>query len=308
MLSIPIPMIQWIWNLHFISAIVLAIILVGFLVVMNSEFYFTQIMLIVNLSVFILVNIIGIRYPYIYFRAIQDLAGKAVYLQTGENLHTFLTLMFLHGNIGHILGNMVILFFIGMALESRIGKKWTAIIYLSGGLIATMGQYIVIWGSEVPNLGASGAVMGLMGAIVYLYPKDKIPMFLVFILLPEVRVDLAVGAFLLMQGAMVFLVPAGVAHAAHFAGFAGGMVIAYLIKKADLIERDKESESIDHTKLKELVTDEETEEIYKKIVEADDGVVRKAWIEHLLSKAECPDCGKELKGESCECGFDVWED
>ncbi|MFW5904047.1 MAG: rhomboid family intramembrane serine protease [Candidatus Saliniplasma sp.] len=301
-------MIQWIWNLHFISAIVLAIILVGFLVVMNSEFYFTQIMLIVNLSVFILVNIIGIRYPYIYFRAIQDLAGKAVYLQTGENLHTFLTLMFLHGNIGHILGNMVILFFIGMALESRIGKKWTAIIYLSGGLIATMGQYIVIWGSEVPNLGASGAVMGLMGAIVYLYPKDKIPMFLVFILLPEVRVDLAVGAFLLMQGAMVFLVPAGVAHAAHFAGFAGGMVIAYLIKKADLIERDKESESIDHTKLKELVTDEETEEIYKKIVEADDGVVRKAWIEHLLSKAECPDCGKELKGESCECGFDVWED
>ncbi|MFW6304770.1 MAG: rhomboid family intramembrane serine protease [Candidatus Saliniplasma sp.] len=301
-------MIQWIWNLHFISAIVLAIILVGFLVVMNSEFYFTQIMLIVNLSVFILVNIIGIRYPYIYFRAIQDLAGKAVYLQTGENLHTFLTLMFLHGNIGHILGNMVILFFIGMALESRIGKKWTAIIYLSGGLIATMGQYIVIWGSEVPNLGASGAVMGLMGAIVYLYPKDKIPMFLVFILLPEVRVDLAVGAFLLMQGAMVFLVPAGVAHAAHFAGFAGGMVIAYLIKKADLIERDKESESIDHTKLKELVTDEETEEIYKKIVEADDGVVRKAWIEHLLSKAECPDCGKELKGQSCECGFDVWED
>ncbi|MFW6141135.1 MAG: rhomboid family intramembrane serine protease [Candidatus Saliniplasma sp.] len=301
-------MIQWIWNLHFISAIVLVIILVGFLVVMNSEFYFTQIMLIVNLSVFILVNIIGIRYPYIYFRAIQDLAGKAVYLQTGENLHTFLTLMFLHGNIGHILGNMVILFFIGMALESRIGKKWTAIIYLSGGLIATMGQYIVIWGSEVPNLGASGAVMGLMGAIVYLYPKDKIPMFLVFILLPEVRVDLAVGAFLLMQGAMVFLVPAGVAHAAHFAGFAGGMVIAYLIKKADLIERDKESESIDHKKLKKLVTDEETEEIYKKIKEADDGVVQKAWIEHLLSKAECPECGKELKGESCECGFDVWED
>ncbi|MGM0406300.1 MAG: rhomboid family intramembrane serine protease [Thermoplasmatota archaeon] len=301
-------MIQWIWNLHFISALVIIIILAGFLVALNSDFYFTQIMLIVNLSVFILVNIIGIRYPYIYFRAIEELAGKAVYLQTGQNLHTFLTLMFLHGNIGHILGNMLILFFIGMALESRIGKKWTAIIYLSGGLIATLGQYIVIWGSEVPNLGASGAVMGLMGAIVYLYPKDKIPMFLVFILLPEVRVDLAVGAFLLMQGAMVFLVPAGVAHAAHFAGFGGGMVIAYFIKKADLIERDKEAESIDHTKLKRLVTDEETEDIYKKIEEADDGVVRKAWIEHLLTKAECPECKRKLKGETCECGYDVWED
>ena len=308
MLSISVPMIQWIWNLHFISALVIIIILAGFLVALNSDFYFTQIMLIVNLSVFIIVNIVGIRYPIIYFRAIEELAGKAIYLQTGQNLHTFLTLMFLHGNIGHILGNMLILFFIGMALESRIGKKWTAIIYLSGGLIATLGQYVVIWGSEVPNLGASGAVMGLMGAIVYLYPKDKIPMFLVFILLPEVRVDLAVGAFLLMQGAMVFLVPAGVAHAAHFAGFGGGMVIAYFIKKADLIEKDKEAESIDHTKLKRLVTDEETEEIYKKIVEADDGVVRKAWVEHLLSKAECPECKRKLNGELCECGYDVWED
>jgi len=303
-----VSMFQWIWNLHFITALVMIIILIGFLVVMNSDFYFTQIMLIVNLIVFISVNILALRYPVIYFIVSEELAGKAIYLQTGENLHTFLTLMFLHGDMWHLLGNMLILFFIGMALESRIGKKWTGIIYLSGGLIATMGQYIVIWGSEVPNLGASGAVMGLMGAIVYLYPKDKIPMFLVFILLPEVRVDLAVGAFLLMQGAMVFLVPAGVAHAAHFAGFAGGMVIAYFIKRAGLIERDKTSESIDHTRFKKLVHDEESKEIYDKIIEEDDYIVKKAWIEHLIEKAECPRCGRDLQGARCDCGFDLWED
>ena len=301
-------MIQWIWNLHLVSALVIIIILVGFLVVVNTDFTFTQIVLIQNLLIFMIVNIIGFRYPFILYSVIEDLAGKAIYLQTGESLHTFITLMFLHGGFGHIIGNMLVLFFIGMALEERIGKKWTVIIFFVSGFIATFGQYMVIWGSEVYNLGASGAVMGLMGAMVYLYPRDKIPMFLGPIFLPEVRVDLAVGVLLLIQGGMVFLVPAGVAHAAHFAGFGGGIVIAYLIKKYDLIDRELKTEPVDHTKLKKLVTNEETEEIYKKIEEADDGVVRKAWIEHLLTKAECPECKRKLKGETCECGYDVWED
>ncbi|MFO7792441.1 MAG: rhomboid family intramembrane serine protease [Candidatus Saliniplasma sp.] len=301
-------MIQWISNLHLISALVIIIILVGFLVIINTDFTFTQIVLIQNLLIFMIVNIVGIRYPFILYRVIEDLAGKAVYVQTGESPHTFLTLMFLHGGFMHIIGNMLVLFFIGMALESRIGKKWTAVIYLTGGLIATLGQYMVIWGSDVYNLGASGAVMGLMGAIVYLFPRDKIPMFLGPIFVPEVRVDLAVGVFLLMQGGMVFLVPAGVAHAAHFAGFGGGIAIAYAVKKYDLIDKEFKTEPVEYEKLKKLVTDEESEEIYEKIAEADDEVVREAWIEHLLDKAECPDCGRELKGGSCQCGYDIWED
>jgi len=293
--------------MYWLSYVVIAIIVIGLLVAYKTDFYLAQILLIQNLLIFMIVNIPSIAYPSLAYTVINDLAGRAIYLQTFENLHSFITLMYLHASFMHIIGNILVLFFIGVALEDRIGKKWTVLIYFPAGMIATLGQYSIIWGSEIPNLGASGAVMGLMGAIVYMYPKDKIPMFLGPIFMPEVRVDLAVGVFIMMQvGIAIFAGDSNVAHAAHFTGFGAGMLIGAYIKKYRKVDKQKGTK--DYTKLKKLVDDGETKSIYDKIEEADTEDVKEAWAQHLLEKARCPRCNRKLKGSTCECGYDVWKD
>ncbi len=293
--------------MYWLSYVVIAVIVGGLLAAYKTEVYLTQILLIQNLIIFMMVNIPSIRYPALGYTVISDLAGKPIYLQTGENLHTFLTLMYLHVDFMHIIGNMLILFFIGVALEDRIGKKRVALIYFPAGLLATLGQYSLSWGANTFNLGASGAIMALMGAIVLLYPKDKIPMFLGPIFMPEVRVDLAVVVFVAMQSGIALLTPnSTVAHAAHFTGFAAGMLFALAIKR--YYPEDNKEETFDYKKLKPLATTPELNRIYSEIENADSQEVRNAWIEHFLNKTECPKCGRKLNGSKCRCGFKIQQD
>ncbi|MEF8873812.1 MAG: rhomboid family intramembrane serine protease [Candidatus Thermoplasmatota archaeon] len=301
---------------------VFAIIFAGLLYAWKMEIYLVQVLLIQNLLIFIVVN------PYygasIFFPVLNLLAGRAIYLYNIALLisraHTFLTMMYLHGGVMHVFGNLIILFFIGMALEERVGKKWTFIFYFISGFAATLGQYTFNWlqfaiGASgfgiltIPNIGASGAVFGIMGSLVFLYPRDKITMLLGPILMPNVRVDLAVGVFILMQTGIALLSSGvtNVAHAAHFSGLAAGIVLAYYAKKQGVIER-KKGPKRDYAKLKKLVKNDEQKELYKKIIESDERDVAEAWSEHLIEKSSCPRCGRDLNDSECECGFDVWED
>jgi|GEM_PF-524939 len=301
---------------------VFAIIFGGLLYAWKMEIYLVQILLIQNLLIYIIVNPdygASIFYPVLNF-----LAGRAIYLYNIGFLitrgHTFLTMMYLHGGIMHIFGNLIILFFIGMALEDRVGKKWTFIFYFISGFAATIGQYSFNWlqfaigasdigALTIPNIGASGAVFGIMGSLVFLYPRDEITMLLGPILVPRVRVDLAVGVFILMQTGIAFLSPGvtNIAHAAHFTGFAAGIVLGYYAKKQGVMEK-KKGPVRDYTKLKKLVRTEEHKELYRKIIDSDERDVAEAWSEHLIEKSSCPRCGRDMKGSECECGFNVWED
>ncbi len=293
--------------MYWLSYMVIALIIGGLIMAWKTEVYLTQILVIVNLLIFMLVNITGFRYPGLRETVFNDLAGRAVYLQTGESLHTFLTLMFLHANYMHIAGNILVLFFIGIALEDRVGKGRVTMLFFTTGLIATLGQYSINWGSGTLNLGASGAVMGLMGAMVYLYPRDRIPMFLGPIFMPAVRVDLAVVVFVAMQTGIALLDPHGnIAHAAHFAGFAGGMFMALLMRGYITGQGAKTVEK-DHTHLKKLVTNSELHRIYENINKADTPEIREAWVEHFMEKAVCPVCSRPLKGNRCDCGFRLRE-
>ncbi len=309
--------------MFWLSYLIIAIIFAGLIYAFKYEMYLTQVLIITNMVIFIVMLAGEMLEPGIYELIILELGGQAVYVGDPILLlfrgYTFLTMMFVHGGIMHVFGNIIVLFFIGMALEDRVGKRWTFVFYIISGLIATLGQYLFNWlqftygGAPfdvltTPNIGASGAVFGIMGVIVYLFPKDRITMIIPPLILPRVRVDLAVGAFIMIQtGIAVFAGRGNIAHAAHFTGLVGGIIIAYYAKKAG-IEKKTEGPSRDYTKLKKLVYSDETEEIYERIIDADERDVKEAWSDHLIEKSRCPECGKELKGKECDCGFEVWED
>lgn len=92
----------------------------------------------------------------------------------GKNLDTLLTSMFLHGGFGHILSNMLFLNIFGDNLEDRIGHLKYLVYYLICGLGATALQLIFNPFSSIPNLGASGAIAGIMGGYLLLFPQHKI--------------------------------------------------------------------------------------------------------------------------------------
>lgn len=297
--------------MYWLSYVVLAIILIGLIYARISEMYLTQILIIQNLIIFMIVNIPGYPDPYIINKVFYDLAGRAVYIQDPSMLlgrgYTFISLMYLHGGFMHIIGNLLVLFFIGIALEDRIGKEYVALVYFPAGIVATLSQYFVDWGSLVMNVGASGAVMALMGTIGFMFPKDRITMFLGPILMRDVRVDLAVGVFIVMMTGIAFLGgSSNVAHAAHFGGFGAGMLIGYIYKKYGITK--KTEKTIDYKNLRKLAEDQGLMDIYQKIEEADENDVKNAWTDELLKKANCPECGRDLKGSRCECGYDPFKD
>lgn len=288
--------------MYWLSFAIVAIILGGLYAVHRTSFPFTQIVLIQILLIFMVVNIPGLRFPEMMWRVWFDLAGRPIYITDLSRSYTYLSMIYLHGDFMHLLGNGLVLFFIGTALEDRMGKKKVVIIYFSTALLATLSHYFVNLGDHTPVLGASGAVFGLMGAIFILYPQDKIPMFLGPIFMPAVRVDLAVAVFVVMQTGIALIAPQGVAHAAHFGGFAAGMVVAKFIHRVDL---DESAPVGDYTSLRVLVTDENTRSIYHKMMEAEHEDVRRAWAEHLISLSDCPECGAPLERFKCKCGFRV---
>jgi membrane associated rhomboid family serine protease len=153
-----------------------------------------------------------------------------------------LTSMFMHGSWIHILGNMLFLWIFGNNVEDRMGRLPFTAFYLAAGLAATAAQTFVTlhFGtfeeSTVPNVGASGAIAGVLGAYFLLFPNARVLTFviLVVVLLPiEVPATVFLGVwflFQLWQGGFDLLAPTGagvggVAFFAHIGGFAFGLLV-----------------------------------------------------------------------------------
>lgn len=152
----------------------------------------------------------------------------------GQHLETIITSMFIHGSIGHIAGNMLFLNIFGDNLENRLGKTKYLIFYLICGFFASVAQIVVNPLSTIPQIGASGAIAGLMGGYLLLYPTNRIDV--LFELGPFLRSG-TVPAFALLGFwfiAQMFhgvgnLASAqdvgGVAYLAHVGGFISGLII-----------------------------------------------------------------------------------
>jgi membrane associated rhomboid family serine protease len=150
---------------------------------------------------------------------------------------TLLTSMFMHGSIMHIFGNMLFLWIFGDNLEDRMGHVRYLIFYLVCGVIASLAHVFstVLFGGNqiVPSLGASGAISGVLGGYVLLFPKRRVRVIL-FRFLTTVPAYVALGiwfAFQLISGIGLLGGGAeadGVAYAAHIGGFIAGLVLVKL--------------------------------------------------------------------------------
>ncbi|MCS7280429.1 MAG: rhomboid family intramembrane serine protease [Desulfobacterota bacterium] len=148
------------------------------------------------------------------------------------NLVTLFTSMFLHGGVFHVVGNMLYLWIFGNNIEDSFGHGRFAFFYLLSGVFAAIVQYLYDPLSNVPMIGASGAVSGVLGAYLVLYPYARV-ITLVFIFIFVKIVELPALIFLTFWFLMQFLHSGmeGVAWYAHIGGFIFGIFMGRLFAK-----------------------------------------------------------------------------
>ena len=139
----------------------------------------------------------------------------------------FLSSMFMHGSIAHIFGNMLFLWIFGDNLENLLGHFRYAVFYLVCGFAAAIAQIIMGPDSIIPMLGASGAISGVLGGYVLLFPQRQVRA-IIFNFLTTVPAFVAIGIWIVYQIVVGYLTPAGsggVAYAAHVGGFIAGVAL-----------------------------------------------------------------------------------
>lgn len=139
----------------------------------------------------------------------------------------FLSSMFMHGGWAHLLGNMLFLWIFGDNLEDRLGHIRYVLFYLVCGFAAALGQIVLDTGSVIPMLGASGAISGVLGGYILLFPHRRVKTIL-FNFLTEVPAYVAIGIWIVYQLVLGYMTDpgtGGVAYAAHIGGFVAGLAL-----------------------------------------------------------------------------------
>ena len=153
----------------------------------------------------------------------------------GFPLLTILTSMFLHGGVGHLLGNLAFLYVFGPGVEEAIGGARLALYYVAWGVGAAAAQIWVNPYTSTPTLGASGAIGGVLGAYFLLFPSSRIEILIPFL-------EFEAPAWLLLGGWFVFQVAfrqEGVANWAHAGGFLAGMFTVLILGGRAAVLKDR---------------------------------------------------------------------
>lgn len=202
----------------------------------------------INVLVFLLLQQIGSNDTFTYAFSLVpreitsgiDITGIQVIRDsmghTGEVPHyatplpvyfNFLSSMFMHGSIMHIFGNMMFLFIFGDNLENLLGHLRYAVFYIVCGFAAAAAQILMDPSSIIPMLGASGAISGVLGGYILLFPQRQVRA-IIFNFMTTVPAFVAVGIWIVLQLITGYLTPArtgGVAYAAHIGGFVAGLAL-----------------------------------------------------------------------------------
>jgi len=155
----------------------------------------------------------------------------------GKNLHTLFTSMFLHADIFHIGGNMLYLYIFGDNIEDFLGHLRFLLFYFVCGLVADLAHILSITstaGLLIPTLGASGAISGVMGAYILLYPRARIETLTLTFVITVVSIPAVffLGFWFILQLLYTWLGMGGnVAYWAHIGGFVAGMILSLTAKR-----------------------------------------------------------------------------
>lgn len=149
---------------------------------------------------------------------------------------TLLTSMFMHGGYAHIIGNMLYLYIFGDNVEHRFGHIPFLLFYLIAGFAGNVAQVVLDPNGVIPNLGASGAIAGVMGAYLVLFPRNQVNVIFLYTVM-TIPAILVLGVWIVGQlfstyGSIMTSAAStgGVAYAAHVAGFVAGVATALVYR------------------------------------------------------------------------------
>ena len=148
---------------------------------------------------------------------------------------TLFSSMFMHGGYMHIFGNMLFLWIFGDNVEEAMGHLKYVLFYLLCGVVAALAQILLDLDSQIPSLGASGAISGVLGAYIVLYPRQRVRVLLLrsIVWMPAFAV---IGLWIVFQfinglGQLAQTEQTGgVAYAAHVGGFVAGLVLVWVFR------------------------------------------------------------------------------
>jgi len=154
----------------------------------------------------------------------------------GSDFITIFSSMFMHAGWLHLLGNMLYLFIFGDNVEDRLGHLRYLLLYMVCGIAASFAQYMVSAGSSVPNLGASGAIAGVLGAYIVMFPGERVRVLIGYAVV-QMSAIVVIGFWILLQvfsSLSAFTASSqtgsgGVAYMAHVGGFAAGILLTFLL-------------------------------------------------------------------------------
>ncbi|MBM2294138.1 rhomboid family intramembrane serine protease [Sulfitobacter pseudonitzschiae] len=151
-------------------------------------------------------------------------------ISAGEGYYTLVSSMFLHGGWMHLAGNMLFLYIFGDNIEDELGHGPYLGFYLLTGVAAALAQYVIAPFSGVPTVGASGAIAGVMGGYLLMFPKAKVDILIIFIVFFRIF-PIPAWVMLMLWFGMQFIGglganpdAGGVAYWAHAGGFVAGLV------------------------------------------------------------------------------------
>ena len=145
---------------------------------------------------------------------------------------TLLSSMFMHADFLHLGGNMLFLWIFGDNVEHRAGRIPFLLAYVGAGLVGSLAQIYSTADSPIPSLGASGAISGVLGAYLVLFPQNRVTVIL-FRFLTQVPALVAIGlwiAFQVISSLAADPTAGGVAYLAHIGGFVAGVIVGFLFR------------------------------------------------------------------------------
>jgi len=152
----------------------------------------------------------------------------------GADFPTLFTSMFMHAGWLHLLGNMLYLWIFGDNVEDTFGHLKFLVFYLLCGIAATFSQLAFSSGSNIPNLGASGAIAGVLGSYILLFPRTRVNVLMGRGVIPMPALAV-IGLWIVLQfvsgiGSISNTETGGVAYMAHIGGFIAGFILTFFLR------------------------------------------------------------------------------